>query len=212
MRILLMRIVCFLFILFILSFAQEACAGGASFSVRSLYLDATSGKWEREITWVFNVKDSTCTSVSRGNRTEPDITIHYLPDGRLAALEDHLSGSHLSTEARGGNNIVLSWGFPVPYDYLAPFDDNIREVVIKREAGGVTFSHSMTRDIRDIGIDEALSEKMIASTAKGFYSERLRLITIKRKGNLVVRQLWSAGGPWWLYEETPFRRSWLVER
>jgi len=210
MRLLLMRIVC---LLFILSFAQEACAGGASFSVRSLYLDAASGKWEKEITWVFNVKDSTCISVSRGNRAEPDITIYYLPDGLLATVEDHVSGRRLNTDAKGDSNIVLSWGFPVPYDYLAPFDDNIREVVVKREAGGVTFSHRMTRDIRDIGIDEALSEKMIApNAAKGLYSERLRLITIKRKGDLVVRQLWPAGGPWWLYEETSFRRSWLVER
>jgi hypothetical protein len=31
------------------------------------------------------------------------------------------------------------------------------------------------------------------------------------KGRLVVRQLWPAAGAWWLYEETPLRRSWLID-
>jgi hypothetical protein len=31
------------------------------------------------------------------------------------------------------------------------------------------------------------------------------------KGRLVVRQLWPAGGAWWIYEETPLRRSWLID-
>jgi hypothetical protein len=31
------------------------------------------------------------------------------------------------------------------------------------------------------------------------------------KGRPVVKQLWPAGGSWWLYEETPLRRSWLVQ-
>ena len=30
------------------------------------------------------------------------------------------------------------------------------------------------------------------------------------KGRLAVRQLWPADGAWWLYEETPLRRSWLI--
>jgi hypothetical protein len=30
------------------------------------------------------------------------------------------------------------------------------------------------------------------------------------KGQRVVRQLWPSDGSWWLYEETPVRRSWLI--
>lgn len=209
MRILLIRVICFLFIFLL---AHETCANETFFSVRSLYLDSISNKWEKEITWVFNVKDSTCITVTRGDRAEPDITIRYLPDGLLEEVEDHVSGIHRNRQAKG-DKIVLSWGFPVPYDYLSPFDDSINEAVVKKQAGGVTFSHMVTRDIRNIGIDEALSENMIdPNTANTLCSERLRLITVERNGNLVVRQLWPEGGSWWLYEETPNRKSWLVEK
>lgn len=209
MRILLIRVICFLFIF---SFVQMTCADEICFSVRSVYFDPGSKKWEKEITWVFNVKDSTCITVTRGNRAEPDLTIRYLPDGLLEEVEDHVSGIHRNRQAKG-DKIVLSWGFPVPYDYLSLFDDRISEAIVKKQVGGVTFSHMVTRDIRNIGIDEALSENMIdPNIAKTVCLEKLRLITVKRNGNLVVRQLWPDGGSWWLYEETPHRKSWLVEK
>ena len=209
MRILLIRVVCFLSVFLL---AQEICANETCFSVRSLYLDSISNKWEKEITWIFNVKDSTCITVTKENRTEPDLTIRYLPDGLLEEVEDHVSGIHRNRQAKG-DKIVLSWGFPVPYDYLAPFDDSISEAVIKKEVGGAIFSCKVTREIQNIGIDEAFSENMIApNIAKTICLERLRLITIKRNGNLVVRQLWPGDGSWWVYEETPHRKSWLVEK
>jgi hypothetical protein len=31
-----------------------------------------------------------------------------------------------------------------------------------------------------------------------------------RTDELMVQQLWADDGPWWIYEETPYRRSWQV--
>lgn len=185
-----------------------ASADETSISVRSLYLDSISNKWEKEIIWVFNVKDSACITVTRGNRTEPDLTIRYLPDGLLEEVEDHVSGIHRNRQAKG-DKIVLSWGFPVPYDYLAPFDDSISEAVIKKVVGGAIFSYRLKREISYISLNQAMAEGMVDGEIAGdFAGKALRLITVRKAGNLMVRQLWPEGASWWVYEETPHRKSW----
>ena len=37
-----------------------------------------------------------------------------------------------------------------------------------------------------------------------------KAIEIKKNDEIRVMQLWAEGLPWWVYEEGPFRKSWLV--
>jgi hypothetical protein len=188
---------------------QGLSADRASFLVLSQYRDPVSHQWGEEIAWTFQVEDPHRITVTRHKNAEPVITISYSPEGPVERVEEHISGLQARGRRAGGDQIMLSWGFPVPYDWLAPHDEGMQEAVIKKRAGGTVFSYRVTREITYVSIDEAMARGMIHEQhAEALRGRALRLITVYRGGSLMVMQLWPDGASWWLYEETPHRRSW----
>ena len=77
------------------------------------------------------------------------------------------------------------------------------------EAGGRVFSKSYRVSFDPFTVGEAKAMGWIRVEDPG--SAGLIMVTVTdEKARPVVKQLWPADGSWWLYEETPLRRSWLI--
>lgn len=112
-------------------------------------------------------------------------------------------------ETRSRTGLLLVRGFPAPCDVL-PVD--IREsgkiYEEKSEAGGRVFSRTCRIAFEGVGVSEARTKGWLRGDLAGT-SELMMVTATDDKDQPVSRQLWAAGGSWWLYEETPTRRSWL---
>ena len=182
-------------------------------TICSVYLDSRTGQWGKKVRWAFTEISEGGVQVTREGSEDPVVLLEYDQGGRLQRVEKRIGwgDKKLRVIEIALAPIVLSEGFPVPYDNLAPHDDTITEAVIRKQAGGVTFSYKVTREIRDISLDEAMAENMVDEQMPGNLTGKgLRLITVRKGDSLLVRQLWPGGALWWVYEETPLRRSWLV--
>lgn len=179
--------------------------------IRSEYLNSRTQEWGNEVTWVFRQKGGDRISVSRAGSEEPVIVLTYDSSGRLGYIEKRIPrGSRfVAIQEHPQGPIVLSEGFPVPFDDLSPFDDGLKEATIEKKAGTLTFSYRVTREVTRISHGDALSSGMVDPTmAKAMGGKGdLRLVTIRKAGGLVVKQLWAEGDAFWVYEETPVRRS-----
>jgi len=107
--------------------------------------------------------------------------------------------------------LLLAPGFPAPCDVL-PVGPQDKECVYqeKREAGGRVFIRSYRVTSAAFSPAEAKEKGWIKAETKAM-SELILVTVTDEKGQLAVRQLWPAHGSWWLYEETPMRRSWLID-
>lgn len=163
--------------------------------------------------WIFRQESGSRICVSREGSDEPVIVLTYGPTGRLERVEKRIlrGNRFVEIEEHPQGPIVLSEGFPVPFDDLSPFDERLTQANIVKKAGGMTFSYRVTREITGISPCDAVSSGMVdQAIAPTIGVQNLRLITIRKAGALVVRQLWADGDVFWLYEETPVRRSWRV--
>jgi hypothetical protein len=115
-----------------------------------------------------------------------------------------------SAEKRSSTGLLIIPGFPAPCDIL-PVEGagEGRVYQEKSEVGGSVFSRSYRVDFAQYSFAEAQAQGWIKGAAP--VSTGLVMVTVTdARGRLTVRQLWSAAGSWWLYEETPLRRSWLI--
>jgi len=191
-----------------------------SVTVTSVYWDPVIKTWGNETEWVFSLsgdlqkKADYKLKVKRKGTESPVILLQYGSERKLRKtiryLRDH--GRLRKIINSYSEMIVLSEGFPVPYDYLAPDDMGLKQIVIKKKAGGVVFSYQVEKEINDFSFDQALQEGMIKEEIKNLVMRKnLKWIEVKKDGKLLVRQLWAEGLPWWVYEETPYRKSWLTD-
>jgi hypothetical protein len=114
---------------------------------------------------------------------------------------------------QSGDLLIVS-GMPIPCDVLpvaklfAVDEPLIYES--RLNAGGRTFVERIKLVSTLIHIEEARNKGWLKynSDVKG----ELRLIQAinLRTDELMVQQLWADDCPWWIYEETPYRRSWQV--
>ncbi len=81
---------------------------------------------------------------------------------------------------------------------------------IRSQAGGRTFVDRLRISSRPVSAGSARESGWLR--IKGDAPQKLLLIEAvnPRNDELIVRQLWALGDAWWLYEETPFRRSWRL--
>jgi hypothetical protein len=112
-----------------------------------------------------------------------------------------------------GDLLIVS-GVPIPCDVL-PVEklfsvDEPIEYEVRMNAGGRTFVERIQVDSAAVSIEDAQNNGWIKYT--GDVKTGLRLIKAVnlRTNELMVQQLWADDNPWWIYEETPFRRSWRV--
>ena len=204
------------FFVFVLICISPVFAGSSfSVKVRSEYYNSRTHKWDGPTTWIFHPESPGRISVSREGSDEPVIVLTYDPTGRLKQVEKRILRGNRFVEIKEHPQgpVVLSEGFPVPFDELSPFDESLNHVNIARKAGNLTFSYSVTREITGISPSDAVSAGMVDQTIAATTGvQNLRLITIRKAGALVVRQLWADGDVFYLYEETPVRRSWRVKK
>ena len=113
-------------------------------------------------------------------------------------------------QKKSGAGMLLLPGFPAPCDVL-PVDrqDGSGAYAERSEAGGRVFARSYRVSFTTSSVGEAKTLGWIrAEDPAG--TELIMVSVTDDKGRPVVKQLWPADGSWWLYEETPLRRSWLI--
>ena len=127
------------------------------------------------------------------------------------AGEIQWTGFGKTGQKKSGSGLLLVPGFPAPCDVL-PVNRQDSDTVYqeKVEAGGRVFSNSYRVAFDGFSVGEAKSMGWIRVENPG--STGLIMVAVTdEQGRPVVKQLWPAGGSWWLYEETPMRRSWLIQ-
>ena len=186
------------------------------FQVRSVYRAASAGQWGHEIRWIFERTASHERSVRINADSNPSFLLGYSGDKRLtevARIRIEKDGTKISEpiDVSTAGPYRLSEGHPLPFDDLDAGNENDDAITLKKSAGGVSFAFPLTRKVEPLSVDKAISEAMIPASFKERYPDkRLLMISMLKKGSLMVRQLWVVGEDWWRYEETPFRRSWRV--
>jgi hypothetical protein len=111
---------------------------------------------------------------------------------------------------KSGAGILLVPGFPAPCDVLPVGRQDSGAVYEEKvEAGGRVFSRSYRVSFAAFSVSEAKTQGWIRVEDPGNAGLIMVAVT-DGKGRPVVKQLWPADGSWWLYEETPLRRSWLI--
>ncbi len=109
------------------------------------------------------------------------------------------------------DGFLLVPGFPAPCDVLPVGDISEQGLYQDRnEAGGSVFVKSYQVTTRPVTPAEAVDSGWINDTMPDVGALVMVTATDKR-GETVVRQLWPVNGAWWIYEETPIRRSWRIE-
>ncbi len=127
-----------------------------------------------------------------------------------AAGDIQWKGMGNSGQKKSGAGILLLPGFPAPCDVLPVGQGDRGGAYGERiEAGGRVFSKSYRVSFAAFTVAEAKAMGWIRVEDLG--TAGLIIVTVTdERGRPVVKQLWPVDGSWWLYEETPLRRSWLI--
>ena len=127
-----------------------------------------------------------------------------------AAGEIQWTGMGKTGQKKSDTGLLLVPGFPAPCDVLpVGRQDSGRTYEERSEAGGRVFSRTYRISFAALAVDEAKARGWIRVEDPGKAGLVMVALTDDR-GRPVVMQLWPADGSWWLYEETPLRRSWLI--
>jgi len=120
------------------------------------------------------------------------------------------AGMGRSAQKKSGAGILIVPGFPAPCDVLPVGQGDSGAVYEERsEAGGRVFSKSYHVAFKTFSVSQAKALGWIRVEDPGITG--LVMVTVTDgKERPVVKQLWPADASWWLYEETPLRRSWLI--
>lgn len=180
-------------------------------TVRSLYLDSASGQWTQRTEWLFQDDGAGNIAVGKPPGTEPLLVLGYDSAGLVIMITKRLQrgGRFIEIKEVVEGTIVLSAGFPVPYDQLGGGAADTADLQVKNSVGGVIFSAPVSREVSPLAAAEAQALGMLTPEAAGeTVGQGLTLLSVMKAGRLEVRQLWRAGEPFWLYEETPTRKSW----
>lgn len=120
-------------------------------------------------------------------------------------------GIGASGEKKSATGLLLLSGYPAPCDVLPVGTQDINTVYQETvEAGGRIFlkKHRVSFEGFSLSQSRTMGWVRIDGPASG---DLVMVSVIDEQGRLAVRQLWPVRGSWWLYEETPLRRSWLVK-
>jgi hypothetical protein len=201
---------CLIFLVCGLS-AAPTVAEPDSFRVQSLYFTPGTQQWGDPIIWRFSPIDENRIHVSQEGETTPFLRLEYR-FGQLVTVEKRFGKNEFQTEAYPDPQVILSEGFPVPFDYLCPDTPEQKDVIFKKHAGGMVFKTHARREVRDLAPGEW---DFTSAAGMDFPDEMqtglpLRMISIMTDTELQVRQIWPQNGSFWIYEETPFRKSWRI--
>lgn len=142
-----------------------------------------------------------------GDDTLPTTTLTLHADGAIERIEQ---GEERALQ-QGAGHFLIQPGSPVPADIL-PISGEATEqtVTLAERVGGRVFRRSYRLVITETSREECVARGWLAAESP-VDSATLRVITVyDEKNTEIALQLWEPGGDWWLYEQTPFRRSRLV--
>jgi hypothetical protein len=117
-------------------------------------------------------------------------------------------------QIHAGDLLIVS-GAPIPCNVL-PAEKLLSDhksilYEVRREAGGRTFVENIQVSSVAVTYEEAKNNGWV-KLPEIKVKTALNLIKAVnlRTGELMAQQLWANGHSWWVYEETPYRRSWRV--
>ena len=120
-----------------------------------------------------------------------------------------------TTKQFQSDNLFIVPGFTIPVDvlpvarFLAGADSSVFE--LHRQVHGRTFVDRIRIFAYAVSKEQAQQSQWIRFDgdvpSEFFMIEAVDAQTEK----LIVRQLWMPGTAWWLFEQTPFRRSWRIQ-
>lgn len=154
------------------------------------------------------------------NKASYQLTYRFAPDSSwICRIEIPLAddgwmrwrsadGREQFAENRG---LLFIKGFPAPCDIL-PVEQaaDLQTYTVETQAGGTVFQDRYQVIRTGYSYSEAAENGYIKiDDAKPVPLYWLRVLD--SNGKEVCRQLWPQGGDWWLYEQTRYRRSWLVD-
>ncbi|GEM_PF-5192344 len=178
-------------------------------SLRSVYLSPDASGWGQEQVWRLDLTDPANVQVYSSAQTTPVMLLRYTADQRLRAVTVYGDTMHSRKLVCSDNAVALSHGYPVPYDDLGHHGCGVeKKVTDRRSVAGLVIAASYTMvtapapDAEEYVSDEIKGKVDLADV----YWINLQDDT----GTTVLRQLWSPQLGWWLYEQTPQRRSWLI--
>lgn len=168
----------------------------------------------------------------RASRERGKVALNIYPAGMeipfctLTLPEEGARGRIVLSEPRqrqersSDNGLFVLPGHPAPVNIL-PVEQADTEKFYdeKRTAGGRVFVKRYRVYQETVSLETALQqgwiqkENRLPDTGPGVSDTRpLRMMTVEDDSRTpVVRQLWREGDSWWLYEETPFKRSRRLE-
>lgn len=116
-------------------------------------------------------------------------------------------------------DLLIIPGYPAPCDILP-----VRRIFqqqregpplrfpVKRRIGGQVFADELAIRLSPVSTEEAVSQGWLKHSANDIPMDLYAVEAVNlRKDQVLSMQLWQPGADWWLYEETPSRRSWRVK-
>ena len=203
--------------------ARAESAIPPALTVSSIYWDPALKNWGNEVEWIFTpsgtgTKGTGYTvEVKKSGEESPTMVLHYGANGELTGSDRFpvQDGQRMRIAEVYSGKVILSEGFPVPYDYLAPYNATLKKLIVKRTSGGMVFSYEAKREVVNVSGAQAAHDGMVADEVwEAVRGRTLRVITVTKTSQnetTMVKQLWAEGIPWWIYEETPYRKSWLTK-
>ena len=160
-------------------------------------------------------------------KNETGLKIGFFPSDRVDAAAGILnlgfsgeiswSGVGQAAPAFKAKNLFILSGVTLPVDVL-PIQMTLNadaplEYEFSQNAGGRTFSRRIQVAANPVSRDKARQAGWILYDDCSVDADDLQMIVVTdlQTGELVIKQLWAADNCWWLYEETPLRRSWRVQ-
>ena len=108
-------------------------------------------------------------------------------------------------------DLLIDPGFPAPCDVL-PLDQkmDVHTYRVERSAGGRSFVTQYSVSRKPVSLKKATQKGWIKPQAAPPPEPLTEWTVVDAQGNIVERQIWSPNEKIWLYEETPYRRSWRL--
>lgn len=127
----------------------------------------------------------------------------------------YLAGGVRFSNAITTRDLMLFPGFSVPCDVLPVIAADCVSgepdiIEIRRQTGQSTFVDNFQINCLTVASADALAQGWIRESAEDAGTLFMIGATNLKTGENVSRQLWVPGDFWWLYEETPYRRSWRL--
>lgn len=181
------------------------------FTILSQYRDLTTHNWGHDKLWQFLFSTPQNCQVYLQNETSPRLELSYSSDRRIINVSESDGTLHNRTVAVDPHIVLLSHGYPIPFDDIAAGGAiNAATVVERRTIAGVAFSEELTTRVVPALFQDVISQGFVRVDSHDLVtSDQLYWVELYRQNQRIIRQLWQPNLAWWLYEETQERRSWL---